>query len=105
MALIDFDKFLASFITTMKECSQMRTFSIPICIKKALEYQGLAYHDGKIVKNRIRVSAEAKEAGYGISEDEEIINEIINTVTGNHPMHSSKEIQRMVDWLKQQKSK
>lgn len=73
MALIDLDKFVASFITEMKECSQMRNFSIPRCIKKALEDQGLTYHDGKIVKNQIRVSAEAKENGYRESEDEEIV--------------------------------
>ena len=70
MALIDFDKFLASFITEMKECSQMRNFSIPRCIKKALEDQGLEYKDGEIVKVQHRISAEAKENGYGESEDE-----------------------------------
>ena len=99
MALIDFDKFIASFITEMKECSQMRNFSIPRCIKKALIDQGLEYKDGEIVKTQCKVSAEAKEAGYGESEDEKVINEIINTVKGNHPTHSSKEIQKMVDWL------
>lgn len=78
MALIDFDKFLASFITAMKECSRMRTFSIPVCIKKALEDQGLEYKDGEIVKSQRRVSAEAKENGYGESEDEKIKKELIN---------------------------
>lgn len=73
MALIDFDKFLASFITEMKECSQMRNFSIPRCIKKALDDQGLEYKDGEIVKSQRKVSAEAKENGYGESEDEEIV--------------------------------
>ena len=105
MALIDLDKFIASFITEMKECSQMRNFSIPRCIKKALDDQGLEYKGSEIVKSQRRVSAEAKENGYGESEDEKVINEIINTVIGNHPTHSSKEVQRMVDWLKQQKSK
>lgn len=43
--LIELDKFVASFITEMKEC-RMRTFSIPRCIKKALnahhfDYRGL----------------------------------------------------------------
>lgn len=73
MALIDLDKFVASFITEMKECSQMRNFSIPVCIKKALEDQGLEYKDGEIVKTQRRVSTEAKENGYGESEDEEIV--------------------------------
>jgi hypothetical protein len=50
----------------------MRNFSIPRCIKKALEEQGLEYKDGEIVKSQRRVSAEAKETGYGES-DEEIV--------------------------------
>lgn len=69
MTLIDFDKFLASFITEMRECSQMRNFSIPRCIKKALEDQGLEYKDGEIVKSQRIVSAEAKENGYGESDE------------------------------------
>ena len=77
MTLIDLDKFVASFITAMKECSRMRTFSIPVCIKKALEDQGLEYKDGEIVKTQRRISAEAKETGYGESEDERIRKEII----------------------------
>lgn len=72
MGTIDFDKFLASFITAMKECSRMRTFSIPVCIKKALEEQGLEYKEGEIVKSQRRVSAEAKENGYSELEDEKI---------------------------------
>lgn len=55
----------------------MRTFSIPVCIKKALEEQGLEYKDGEIVKSQRRVSAEAKENGYGESEDERVRKEII----------------------------
>lgn len=99
MALIDFDKFLASFITEIKKNHMVITYNIPSCIKKALEDQGLEYKDGEIVKTQRRISAEAKEAGYGESKDEKVINEIINTVKGNHPTHSSKEIQKMVDWL------
>lgn len=73
MALINLDKFVASFITEMKECSQMRNFSIPRCIKKALQDQGLEYKGGEIVKTQRRASAEAKELGYGESEDEKIV--------------------------------
>lgn len=69
MALIDLDKFIASFITEMKECSQMRTFSIPRCIKKALEDQGLDYKNGEIIKTQRRMSAETKESCYGVCED------------------------------------
>lgn len=65
MTLIDIDKFVASFITEMKECSQMRNFSISRCIKKALIDQGLEYKDGEVV----RISDE--------SEDERIRKEII----------------------------
>lgn len=77
MGTIDFDKFLASFITAMKECSRMKTFSIPVCIKKALEEQGLEYKEGEIVKSQRRVSAEAKENGYSESEDERIRKTLI----------------------------
>ena len=70
--MINFDKFLASFITEMKEC-KMRTFSIPGCIKKALGDQGLEYKDGEIVKTQRRISAEAKENGYDKSKDDEEI--------------------------------
>ena len=77
MALTDFDKFLASFITEMKECSQMRNFSIPACIKKALEDQGLEYKDGEIIKTQRRISAEAKENGYSKSENERIRKELV----------------------------
>jgi hypothetical protein len=37
------------------------------------------------------------------SEDDKMIDEIINTVTGYHPTHSTKEINEMVAWLKKQK--
>ena len=69
MALIDLDKFIASFITEMKECSQMRNFSIPRCIKKALVDQGLDYKNGEIIKTQRRVSSETKESCYGMGED------------------------------------
>lgn len=61
MALIDLDKFVASFITEMKECSQMRNFSIPRCIKKALEDQCLEYKDSKIVKSQRRIAKKQLE--------------------------------------------
>lgn len=78
MALIDFDKFLASFITEMKECNQVRTFSIPRCIKRALVDQRLDYKNGEIIKIQRKVSAETKESCYGMSEDKKeliLINE------------------------------
>lgn len=67
--------------------------------KRVLSKYGLEVAEGKIVKSQRRISAEAKETGYDESEDEKVINEIINTIKGNHPTHSSKEIQKMVDWL------
>ena len=70
MALIDFNKFLASFITEMKKYSPITSYNIPGCIKKALKDQGFEYKDGEIVKTQRRISAEAKENGYGESEDE-----------------------------------
>ena len=107
MGMIDFDKFLASFITAMKECSRMRTFSIPVCIKKALEEQGLEYKDGEIVKSQRRVSAEAKEAGYDESEGERIRKHLIDCVTRTIPEADAfKEIskEQILDWLEKQGS-
>ena len=71
MALIDFDKFLASFITEIKKYQLVTIYNIPVCIKKALKDQGFEYKDGEIIKTQRRVSAEVKETGYGESEDKE----------------------------------
>lgn len=71
--MINFDKFLASFITEIKKYQPITCYNLPGCIKKALKDQGLTYKDGEIVKNQRRISAEAKENGYGESEDEEIV--------------------------------
>ena len=70
--MINFDKFLASFITEMKKYTPITSYNIPACIKKALEDQGLAYKDGEIIQTQRRISAEAKEAGYGESKDERV---------------------------------
>jgi hypothetical protein len=101
MALIDLDKFVASFITEMKECSQMRNFSIPRCIKKALVDQGLEYKDGEIVKSQRRVSAEAKENGYGESEDERIRKALIKFHKSTIDVDGIKG-EDIIDWLEKQ---
>ena len=99
MALIDLDNFVASFITAMKEYNP-RIMSIPACIKEALYKQGLTYHDGQIVKNQIRISAEAKETGYSESEDEKIRKEIRQLIQGMHDADPRKE--RWLAWLEKQ---
>ena len=99
MTLIDLDKFIASFITAMKEYNP-RIMSIPACIKEALYKQGLTYHDGQIVKNQIRISAEAKETGYSESEDEKIRKEIKQLIQGMHDADPRKE--RWLTWLEKQ---
>lgn len=71
--MINFDKFLASFITEMKKYSPITSYNIPGCIKKALKDQGLDYKNGEIVKVQCRISAEEKEAGHDESEYEEIV--------------------------------
>jgi hypothetical protein len=107
MALIDLDKFVASFITEMKECSQMRNFSIPRCIKKALVDQGLDYKGGEIIKTQRRVSAEAKENGYGESKDEKVRKHIISVLedcwqTCKNIDYDSSRIQEDIAWLEKQ---
>ena len=106
MALIDFDKFLASFITEMRECSQMRNFSIPRCIKKALDDQGLDYKGGEIIKTQRRISAEAKEVGYDKSEEERIRKSLIRLVHlygGEFGMiDANTSVEKALTWLEKQ---
>jgi hypothetical protein len=96
--LIELDKFVASFITEMKECSQMRNFSIPRCIKKALDDQGLEYKDGKIVKIQHDVEPEF---------DDEYIQEwlISYLKDGSALLPYEPRFKRAIEWIKQQKSK
>lgn len=70
MALIDLDKFVESLMW-MWNSPETATFFNDL--KLALDKQGLTYKDGKIIKTQRRISAEAKENGYGESEDEEIV--------------------------------
>lgn len=72
MALIDLDKFLASFIEAMKAYRPVSLGSLPFFIKKALEDQGLEYRDGEIVKTQDIIAAE--------SEDEKIKKRIIQAI-------------------------
>lgn len=53
MEKIDFEKFLISFIESMKEFHPITAFNIPVCINNALNDQGLRYKDGKIEKTII----------------------------------------------------
>ena len=105
MTLIDLDKFIASFIIAMKEYNP-RIMSIPACIKEALYKQGLTYHDGQIVKNQIRISAEAKGSGYGESDE---FGEYINELSKQFPEVSFAKLSRIAvrvkNWLEQTKSK
>lgn len=64
--MVNFDKFLASFINEMKKHQPITSYNLPGCIKKALKDQGLEYKDGEIVK----ISAE--------SEDERIRKSLID---------------------------
>lgn len=72
MGMIDFDKFLLSFIEKATEYHPITAFNIPSCIKKALNDQGLQYKDGTFVNTQRNIAAEAKENGYGESKDEMI---------------------------------
>ena len=68
MTLVDLDKFIESLMW-MWNGPETATFFNDL--KLALDKQGLAYKDGKIIKTKRRVSAEAKETGYGEPEDKE----------------------------------
>jgi hypothetical protein len=48
--MVNFDKFLASFITEMKKYTPITSYNIPGCIKKALGDQGFEYKNGEIVR-------------------------------------------------------
>ena len=106
MALIDLDKFVASFITEIKKNHMVITYNIPSCIKKALEDQGLEYKGGEIVKSQRRVSAEAKENGYGEPDE---FGEYINELSKQFPEVSFAKLSRIAvrvkNWIEQQKSK
>lgn len=98
MALIDFDKFLASFITEIKKNHMVITYNIPSCIKKALEDQGLKYKDGKIVRIPHDVESEF---------DDEYIQEwlISYLEDGILLLPYEPRFKRAIEWIKQQKSK
>ena len=68
MALVDLDNFIESLMW-MWNSPETATFFNDL--KLALDKQGLAYKDGKIIKTQRRISAEAKETGYGEPEDKE----------------------------------
>ena len=67
MALVDLDNFIESLMWMWNSPKTATFFND---LKLALDKQGLAYKDGKIIKTQRRISAEAKENGYGESEDE-----------------------------------
>lgn len=77
--MINFDKFLASFITEMKKYQPITCYNLPGCIKKALEDQGLEYKDGEIVKAQCKISAKAKET-------------LCNKCRKEQPSHSCQDI-------------
>ena len=107
--MINFDKFLVSFINEMKKYQPVTCYNFPGCVKKALEDQGLAYKDGEIVKTQRRISAEAKENGYGELEDEKIRTALIHFFSNSE--NTSFEYwegipkKEVLTWLEQQKSK
>lgn len=96
MALIDFDKFLASFITEIKKNHMVITYNIPSCIKKALEDQGLKYKDGKIVKIQHDVESEF---------DDEYIQEwlISYLEDGTMLLPYEPRFKRAIEWIKKQR--
>jgi len=107
--MVNFDRFLASFINEMKKYQPVTCYNLPGCIKKALEDQELEYKDGEIVKTQRRISAEAKENGYGESEDEKIRTALIHFFSNSE--NTSFEYwegipkKEVLTWLEQQKSK
>ena len=70
MEKIDFEKFLCSFIEAMKEFHPITAFNIPVCIKKALNAQGLQYKDGKIEENIIKSGTHHKCIEDVVMEDD-----------------------------------
>ena len=100
--MINFDKFLASFITEMKKYTPITSYNIPACIKKALEDQGLKYKDGEIVKTQRMVSSNVKEDGCGVSEDKRIMEKIIATIHLYYGEPLEDEAKEMIAWLKKQ---
>lgn len=69
MEKIDFEKFLISFIESMNEFHPITAFNIPVCIKNALNAQGLQYKDGKIEKNIIKNGTHHKCIEEVVMED------------------------------------
>lgn len=100
MALIDIDKFVASIMYRWNNPEMKTIFND---MKYSLIDQGLEYKDNKIVKTQRTVSAEAKEAGYGESEDEQIRKEIIMIFKGQIPFTSEEEAKTYIAWLEKQK--
>lgn len=95
--MINFDKFLASFITEMKKYTPITSYNIPACIKKALEDQGLEYRDGEIVKTQDIIAIK--------SEDERIRKLLISGMKNlNHSAETfaSVPIKDIIDWLEKQ---
>jgi hypothetical protein len=106
MALVDLDNFIESLMW-MWNSPETATFFNDL--KLALDKQGLAYKDGKIIKTQRRISAEAKENGYGESEDEKIRTALIHFFSNSE--NTSFEYwegipkKEVLTWLEQQKSK
>ena len=104
--MVNFDKFLASFITEMKKYQPVTCYNLPGCIKKALEDQGLEYKDGEIVKTQRKVSAEAKENDYSESEEERIRKSLIRLVHlygGEFGMiDANTSVEKALTWLEKQ---
>ena len=74
--------------------------------KHVLSKYGLEVADGKIVKSQRRVSAEAKENGYGESEDERIKKEIIAILKYKYRLHPKdpkySNVPQWIAWLEKQ---
>ena len=93
MALIDLDKFVASFITEIKKNHMVITYNIPSCIKKALEDQGLEYKGGEIVKISTK------------SEDERIRKALIDGFSNYYSAFSTFgkiKVENILAWLEKQ---
>ena len=86
MALTNIDKFIESLMWMWNSPETAALFGD---LKLALDKQGLAYKDGKIIKSQHRVSAEAKETVWpkfkvgdwvvhDISDGRKVIRQIIN---------------------------
>lgn len=67
MALVDLDNFIESLMWMWNSPETATLFND---LKLALDKQGLAYKDGKIIKTQREISAKTKKNSYGELEDE-----------------------------------